>query len=117
MLAVCPRLEEVYPKLSPLATAQGSAPCCSLQNGTGAVVGQQGGPTPRSPLPLWPPAAAWNHLALGHRIYSGSLPPGSAFDLNNPNKGIEQPKPTDFYFFLKKASILKNNICEMCDCY
>ena len=33
--------------------------------------------------------------------YKRSLPPISAFDLNNPNKGIKQPKPTDFF----KASI------------
>lgn len=33
--------------------------------------------------------------------YKRSLPPMSAFDLNNLNNGINQPKPTDFFFFLK----------------
>lgn len=45
VLALCPRQEEVYPELSLLAAAQGSARCCSLQNGRGAVVGQDMGPS------------------------------------------------------------------------
>lgn len=73
------------------------------------VLGQQP-PRPQDPRQhrqRWLPASC---------SYKRSLPPISAFDLNNPNKGIKQPKPTGFFFFFK-ASISKNKRHEMCDFY
>lgn len=55
----------------------------------------------------WLPSS-WSHKR--------SLPPISAFDLNDPSKGIKQPKPTGLGFF-KKSFNLKNNIRETCNFY
>lgn len=78
----------------------------------GAVAGKDGGPRGVAPSPgprcarARPGSAARPQQRRGSwlraiRGYKRSLPRISAFDLNNPNKGRKQPKPTDFF----KASI------------
>lgn len=72
----------------------------------GAAASPATGPQPPPcPLPAWGALPAHGSADVAGSQPAGvtkrSLPHISAFDLNNPNKGIKQPKPTDFF----KASI------------
>lgn len=53
--------------------------------------------------PWAPPGSSSQGWLTSSWSHKRSLPPVPAFDLNNPNAGIKQPKPTGlgFFFFLK----------------